>query len=121
MGKLPFVYIAGPYTGGDVAANVHYAIHAAHLCLDQGLPVYCPHLSHFLHIQRARPYEEWMALDLAWLSRSDVLLRLPGVSPGADREVAEAQRLGIPVRYAENHAGSLALAVADIRNGKASQ
>ena len=38
-----------------------------------------------------------MALDRAWLECSDIVLRLPGESPGADREVAYALELGKPV------------------------
>jgi hypothetical protein len=42
-------------------------------------------------------YETWLTLDLIWLATCDAVWRLPGVSAGADREVAEAQRLGLPV------------------------
>lgn len=95
--KVKRIYIAGPYTGGDVARNVANAMDAAHALLDMGLKPYVPHLSHYLHVHQAREYEEWMALDLAWLDVCDALLRLPGVSPGADREVARMEELGRPV------------------------
>jgi hypothetical protein len=36
---------------------------------------------------------------LPWVSVADAVLRLPGTSPGADREVALALSLGIPVYY----------------------
>ena len=42
---------------------------------------------------RARP------LDLRLVERCDVLVRLPGDSAGADREVAHARRRGIPVGF----------------------
>lgn len=42
-------------------------------------------------------HDEWLAVDLAWVAAADAVLRLPGESVGADREVAEAERLGIPV------------------------
>ena len=35
-------------------------------------------------------YETWMEYDLAWLGACEALLRLPGHSPGADREVRYA-------------------------------
>jgi hypothetical protein len=38
-----------------------------------------------------------MELDLIWLPACDAVLRLPGESNGADIEVKEAQRLGLPV------------------------
>ena len=44
-------------------------------------------------------YETWMKLDFIWVESCDALLRLPGESPGADREVKHAITLGIPVFY----------------------
>jgi hypothetical protein len=38
-----------------------------------------------------------MELDFGWVRRCDAVLRLPGASSGADREVALAERLGLPV------------------------
>ena len=38
-----------------------------------------------------------MAIELPWVAVADALLRLPGESVGADIEVGEARRLGIPV------------------------
>ena len=93
------VYIAGPYTHGDVAENVREAIVKAHDLLDLGYAPFCPHLSHFLHLHRPRRYMEWMILDLQWLRVSDVILRLPGDSPGADTEEELARQEGIPVVY----------------------
>ena len=94
-----YIYIAGPYTSGDVCANVATAMAAWHALADLGLFPFCPHLSHFLHMQRQRPYFDWMAQDLAWLDLCDALLRLPGVSSGADVEVARAEELGLRVYY----------------------
>lgn len=42
-------------------------------------------------------HADWLAVDLAWVAVSDAVLRLPGESTGADIEMAEALRLGIPV------------------------
>lgn len=91
------VYIAGPYTHGDVAMNVRGALEAADELLRRGHAPYVPHLTHFWHLLFPGPYEQWMRLDLAWLFVCDALVRLPGDSPGADRESAEASRLGIPI------------------------
>ena len=38
-------------------------------------------------------------MDEGWVERSDYLLRLKGESAGADKEVALAKELGIPVYY----------------------
>ena len=47
----PVIYIAGPYTAGDPAANVHRAVDIAHYLMDHGLawPL-VPHLSHLWHL-----------------------------------------------------------------------
>jgi len=92
-----FVYIAGPYTSPDPAVNVRRAIDSAQSVMRMGHVPHIPHLSHFWHMIYPGEYEQWMSLDFAWLSKCDVLLRLPGASPGADREMLEAARLGLRV------------------------
>ena len=93
------VYVAGPYTKGDVAQNVRTAIMTADFLLKQGHVPFLPHLTHFWHLVVPGPYEQWINLDLAWLPFCQVLVRIPGESSGADAEVAEAHRLGIPVFF----------------------
>ncbi len=101
--RQPRVYVAGPYTQGDVAVNVRKALDLGDWLSEQYNCVpYVPHLSHFAPLVNPRPYESWIAQDLAWLRVCDALVRLPGPSAGADGEVAEAQRLHIPVFMAEN-------------------
>jgi hypothetical protein len=91
-GPTKTVYVAGPYTKGDVAINVRDAI-LAHA----GYAPYVPHLSHFWHLIIPHGYKFWMALDMEWLIRCDILLRLPGESEGGDKEVEAAEAYGIPV------------------------
>jgi hypothetical protein len=93
------IYVSGPYTKGDPCENTHRAIIAGNAIFDAGHVPFVPHVSHFWHTVTPRPYEDWMKLDLAFLSACDAIVRLPGESSGADREVAEALRLGIPVYY----------------------
>jgi len=97
MMDMPCVYIAGPYTLGDVGENVRAAMEAAHAVMDLGCAPIVPHLSHFLHLHRPRPYEDWTRADVAILALCDVVVRLPGPSAGADAEVRVAARRGIPV------------------------
>ena len=92
----PRIFIAGPYTR-DPLRNTEQAIDAAARLKALGIESYVPHLSHFIEERHKFPYEEWMATSFTWIRCCHALLRLPGTSPGADREVAEAQRLGIPV------------------------
>lgn len=94
------VYIAGPYSLGNVAVNVHEAMEEAHRLMDRGHMPFCPHLTHFMHIQHPRDYNDWIALDAQWLQFAQCVLRLPGQSRGADSEVKLALKLGIPVYYA---------------------
>ena len=93
------VYIASPYTQGDVGQNVGIAMSFSHAILDNGHCPISPLLSHFLHIHRQRHYEDWIAMDLELVKVSDCLIRLPGDSNGADGEVRLARELGIPVFY----------------------
>lgn len=95
MRKL--IYVAGPYTKGDVAMNVRAACEAADRLANAGLVAFVPHLSHFWHFAFPRPYTSWLAIDLAFLPFCSAVLRLPGDSGGADAEVKEAELAGIPV------------------------
>jgi hypothetical protein len=91
------VYVAGPYTNGDTEANVASAIDAADALLLAGHAPFLPHLTHFWHLRHGHQWSEWLALDLVWLEQCEALVRLPGESPGSDREVERARELGIPV------------------------
>ncbi len=94
---MKLIYIASPYTLGDVAENVAIQMNAAHKIMNMGHCPIVPLLSHYLHIHRQRPYKDWLEMDLAIIPRVDILLRLPGKSKGADKEVALANNLNIPV------------------------
>lgn len=94
----PLVYIASPYTSPDPVENTHKATVVGTRLVDAGIVTpFLPLLSMLWHAITPRPVEWWYAYDLEILARCDALLRLPGPSVGADKEVAEAQRLGIPV------------------------
>jgi hypothetical protein len=104
------VYVAGPYTSGNVAENVGRAMRMAHALLDAGLHPYVPHLCHFMEMIRQRPYQDWLREDLIWLRHCDYLVRLSGKSSGADLEVKEAGKLKIPVYHSVDDACMGALA-----------
>lgn len=93
------VYIAGPYTKGDVAVNVRNAFEAANKLADFGFASFVPHSTHFWHMMFPRPYEFWLELDNQFLPCCDYLLRLPGDSDGADKEIVLATQYGINVFY----------------------
>jgi hypothetical protein len=97
--KFRYIYVAGPYSNGDTGANVREAILAAEKLVKAEYTPYIPHLSHFWHIIAPHDYEFWLDYDLNWLAKCDAVLRLPGVSSGADREMEYAKNIGIPVFY----------------------
>ncbi len=99
MADVLRVYISGPYTRFDVAANVRQAVLAGLDIVKAGHVPFIPHLYHFAHFLIPQPYAIWTALDLHWLQCCHCLLRLHGYSPGADREVERAKQLGLPVYY----------------------
>ena len=91
------VYIAGPYTQGDVNKNVRNAITAGQKILEAGHTPFIPHLCHFWDLIYPGSWEQWMALDKEWVAVCDALIWLPGPSVGADTEARYAESLGIPV------------------------
>lgn len=93
------VYIASPYTIGDVPLNVRAQIDAANELMDLGFVPFVPLYSHFQHMIHPRKYEDWIELDLEWLPACDCLLRLPGESKGADMEFDFAKKLDIPIYH----------------------
>lgn len=91
------VYIASPYTIGDVAQNVRKSFHAAcSLRMFGAMPI-APLRAHFEHLLYPQQYELWMQEDFEYVRMSQAVLRLAGISQGADREVTLAQEIGIPV------------------------
>jgi hypothetical protein len=76
------VYIASPYTKGDIAVNVKRQIDTADELISKGFAPFAPLYSHFQHLVHPRAYQDWIKLDLEWIKACDVLLRLPGESLG---------------------------------------
>lgn len=91
------VYIAGPYTKGDTILNIREAILAGEKLRARGFCPFIPHLTAFWHIIAPSPYDEWLDLDNQWIPCCDVLLRIPGLSSGANKEVALARSLSMMV------------------------
>lgn len=93
---MKYIYIAGPYTS-DPEAHTANTIKAGQRLITMGYIPFVPHLYHFWHKQIPGSYEQWMELDFAWLRRCDAMIRLFGISDGADREVQVARDIGMPV------------------------
>lgn len=99
------IFISGPYSKPshprEVQRNVSRAIVHGIWLMQKGHSVFIPHYSHYMHLHPACTfeYEEYLRNDMAWLEVSQGVLRLPGESVGADKEVQRARELGIPVFY----------------------
>lgn len=91
------VYLAGPITKGNQFDNVHRALVAGKRLRDAGFCVIIPHRAALDELcLGAQDYEKWMDEDFELIRRSDILVRLPGVSSGSDREVALAWERNMP-------------------------
>ena len=120
------VYIASPYTEGDPDANVSRAIDAATYLRRRGHAPFVPHLNHFwAKRDKTANYEIWMEYDRQWIPVCEAVVRLKGKSKGADNEVLQARKLGLPVYYsveeflaASGHAGYESNAITE-RTGRA--
>ena len=96
------IYIAGPITLGDTLGNVQRAVAMGARLLTLGYAPVIPHLSHYIDpdatwTKNPERYEQWLDTDRSLIAVCDALLRLPGTSKGADREVLWAHEIGIPV------------------------
>jgi len=93
------VYISSPYTSGGTIYNIRLAIDAADTLLVAGFAPFVPHLNFAWDLVYMHSYDTWLNWCLEWVASCDCLLRIHGLSPGADAEVALAETLGIPVYY----------------------
>lgn len=95
------VYLSGPITQGDRNWNQYQANVAHKALLNAGYAVLNPMPTGVLPFawDGSVPYETWLESDFAWVSASDLMIRLPGVSKGGDMEVEFAQKIGVPVYY----------------------
>ena len=99
--KYKYVYVAGPISVGDTHVNVRNGMLAGLELIKRGFVPFVPHLDYGMRFldPETMHYENMLDLDFAWIERCDALLRLPGESPGADREVAHALSLGLVVTH----------------------
>lgn len=99
----PMIYVAGPYTKPEPVENVHRMIRIGDALWDLGVVPIVPHLSLLWQMVRPREYEEWLEYDLHIMARCDAVLRVPGKSLGADREVRMAIEHGQSVIRPATH------------------
>jgi hypothetical protein len=113
------VYVCGPISFGDLAHNIAQAEAAFFALLKAGFAPFCPHWSCYSNGPIKLPttgaviaeatsmggggctHEQWVDVDLAWVEVADAVLRLPGESKGADREVNCAMSKNIIVVFVD--------------------
>ncbi|MCX4307674.1 MAG: DUF4406 domain-containing protein [Acetatifactor sp.] len=99
--KDKIVYVASPYAG-DIEKNVRYAQDACRAVLLAGAHPYAPHLyiTNILRDDVPEEREQGLKTGLAFLTVCDELWVFgPRISNGMAGEIAEAKRLGKPIRY----------------------
>ena len=103
--KQLLIFVAGPYSADDddgISANVAAACAAGKTILEKGHIPFIAHLSVAYDLWHEDTYGErapadlYYAWDLAMLERCEGLLSL-APSPGANRELARAQELRLPI------------------------
>jgi hypothetical protein len=93
------VYIASPYTLGDKLKNVNIQFDISSKLIDLGFIPFAPLYHHFINERHEKHYDVWMKIDYEWINVCDCILRLSGISGGADLEDKYAKKLNIPVFY----------------------
>lgn len=93
------IFISGPYTYPDPVINTRNAIFAAEEVIKKGHIPFIPHLNHLWHLICPHDIDFWYEYDLHWLQICDAILRLPGKSSGADKEVEFADAKEIRIIY----------------------
>ena len=114
------IYIAGPYEGKlfatpmyyakagpefrrvFIAQNVKKALQVADSVIRLGCVPFVPHLWHEMSKQFSHTRQAWLNLGLQALQHCQAVIRIPGVSEGAEQEVQRAQTLHIPVFNSED-------------------
>lgn len=95
-------YLSGPITLGDRSENLCRFLQAHRILLDRGFAPLNPGLSMLIPWAWDVPHKAWLEADLPWVEVADLVIRMPGLSTGADMEVGHAKKHGIPVLFIEN-------------------
>jgi len=109
------IYIAGAISNGHSATprgiyqNVKTAQFYYEQLIKKGYSPILPHLSYYawLDMKEDVDWKTWIEMDLDYVEASIGLLRIPGESKGADREVEFAKKIGKPVYFNLNEIPNL--------------
>jgi hypothetical protein len=93
------VYIASPYSIGSKIDNVKASFQVYNKLVKRGYYPFAPLTSHYINQLYRLSYDKWLEIDMYWLDKCDCLLRLPGESRGADKELNRMVMLKKPIFY----------------------
>lgn len=100
MIKKPMIYVAGPITVGPHPLNIRNGIDVGKTLRELGMIPFIPMVDFlYMVVYPHTTWEENLDYDEQIILRCDALLRIPGESKGADREVEFARSNGIPVFF----------------------
>src|SRR5262245_4266292 len=94
---LPLLYVSGPFSADPLLYTRATLMVSTAIYQHTEFVPFVPHLTLLWHMLTPMPYEDWLSIDLTVLTRCHAITRLPGDSPGADREMAYAQQLELPL------------------------
>lgn len=109
MTRQTCVYLAGPISADnviDVLRNIGTGIDMGLVLFELGYAPFTPHLDYHFAMTNRRGHREltvpeFYKYSMSWLRKSDAVVVMSDWegSKGTAAEIAEAERLGIPVYY----------------------
>lgn len=102
MCEKKIIYVCSPYSG-NISLNTRRAKIYSRMVVDRGAVPITPHLYLPFILDEETERNAAIEMDLALLGRCDELWAFGNhISTGMQREMEEAQKLGIPVRRIES-------------------
>lgn len=101
MTEMKLIYICSPYAG-EIENNIRFAKAACHYAMEQGCAPVAVHLLYpqFLNDAVLSEREAGIRMGLRVLaSCEEIWVCGRRISSGMSREIAEAKRLGLPIRH----------------------
>lgn len=92
------VFISSPF-GNDPEGNTKRARQYCRFAVEKGVTPYAPHLLFPQFMEDRMERERALQMGLEMLRRCDEVWCFGGISSGMRTEIAEAKKLGIPIRY----------------------
>lgn len=97
---MKLVYICSPYAG-NIEENIHFVKAACRYAMKQGCAPIAPHLLYPQFLNDTVPIEREVGIQMGLrvlASCEELWVCGSHISEGMEKEIAEAKRLGIPVR-----------------------